>query len=438
MDGIRDLRDEHGRLAYATRGSGAPLVFLGDLFFPIDAMDEDPLFAQFLDGLASFATLTVFDRRGVGFSDPIDDWGRPIFDTWATDVVRIIDGVVGAPATVFGTAILGGTIALRVAEIAPDRVERLLLMNAPGMARMRDTSAEDAVLRNIDGESELDFPGLISPSRVSDTAFTRWDARAGRRGASPADARRMWEAVFARGPNSLSGTVAVPTTMLLRDEAAFRYAVEGARQVVASIPGATVIPLSGVDLYPNVGDVDEVIHAVAEVMGTEGVGSGGQALLTVLFSDIVGSTEQAAAMGDAQWHGLLDLHDELVAKVVGRQGGHVVKHTGDGVLATFPLPSRALRAARGLREELSRIGLRVRIGVHTAEVERRGVDVSGAGVNLAARIMDQADRDEILVSQAVSAIVSAPEFSFTATGERRLKGFAGSYELFALDSPTTS
>ena len=125
VEGIQDLRDEHGRLAYAVRGSGPPLVFIPDLFIPIDELDEDPAFAQLLDGLASFATVVLVDREGIGFSDPIADWDRPIFDTWASDVERIIRGVVGGPATVFGTGIQSGLTALRTAQIAPELVERL-------------------------------------------------------------------------------------------------------------------------------------------------------------------------------------------------------------------------------------------------------------------------------------------------------------------------
>ena len=198
------------------------------------------------------------------------------------------------------------------------------------------------------------------------------------------------------------------------------------------IPHADLVELSGADVYPNCGDVDEVVHAVAGAMGATGVRSSGPALLTLLFSDIVASTERSGELGNAKWRGVLDLHDAVVAKVVARQGGTVVKHTGDGVLATFTMPSRGLRAARALRDELARSDLDVRIGLHTAEVERRGTDVNGVGVNLAARIMDRAGGGEILVSAAVPLLVAGAEFDFASRGSFTLKGVAGDQELFAL------
>jgi class 3 adenylate cyclase len=429
VDGIQDLRDDQGRLAYTVRGSGPPLVFVPDLFIPIEALDEDPPFAQFLDGLASFATLILVDRQGVGFSDPIADWARPIFDTWAEDLARVIRGVVGGPATVLGTGIQSGLSALRMAQTAPELVARLVLLNVATVSQTSGPSEE--LLRNIDGESEFDFGSMVAPSRIGDVAYGRWIERAGRRGASPADARRMWEAILATDVDRLD-TIAVPTTMLLRTGMAWKDALDGARAMVEAIPGAELIELSGADVYPNCGDVDEVVHAIGEAMGAASVRSSGPALLTLLFSDIVASTERSGEIGNARWRGVLDIHDEVVTKVVTRHAGTVVKHTGDGVLATFAMPSRGLRAARALRDELARSGLDVRIGLHTAEVEQRGSDVNGVGVNLAARIMDCAVGGEILVSAAVPSIVAGADFSFASRGAFALKGVAGNQELFEL------
>ena len=267
---------------------------------------------------------------------------------------------------------------------------------------------------------------------MGDVAYVRWIERAGRRGASPADARRMWEAIFVTDVAEGLDAITRPTTMLFRPGMIWEDAVAGARSIAATIPSAGVIELSGADVYPNCGNVDEVVHAVAECMGATNVRSTGSALLTLLFSDIVASTERSGALGNAKWRGILDIHDAVVTKVVTRHGGTVVKHTGDGVLATFAMPSRGLRAAQALRDELARSDLEVRIGLHTAEVERRGTDVNGVGVNLAARIMDQAVGGQILVSAAVPLIVAGAEFSFTACGSFALKGLPEGQELFEL------
>ena len=433
MEELRDLRDEHGRLAYAVQGSGPPLVFVPDLFLPIDALDEDPLFAQFLDGLASFSTLVMFDRRGIGFSDPIEDWDRPILDTWAEDVVRVVTGVVGGPATVFGNGVQSGLATLRATQAAPELFDRLVLMNVARSERARTTGPRDELLRNVDGESDFDFGRLVAPSRVGDAAYVRWIERAGRRGASPADARRMWAAVLESEPGEPYSTITVPTTMLLRP-AMWGVAVQHSREIARQIPDARVIEISGADVYPNGDDVDELVRAVARIMGAHTVHSSGPALVTLLFSDIVASTERSGEMGNARWHGLLDLHDDVATKVVARHGGTLVKHTGDGVLATFPMPSRGLRAARSLREDLRRAGLDVRIGLHTAEIERRGADVNGVGVNVAARIMDHASGGEILTSPAIPLLVAGSEFSFASRGDHELRGLPGRYELFALET----
>ncbi len=298
VDDIRDLRDEQGRLAYTVRGSGPPLVFLPDLFIPIDELDEDPPFAQFLDGLASFATVILVDREGIGFSDPIADWDRPIFDTWADSVARVIRGVVGGPATVFGTGIQSGLTALRIAQTAPELVERLVLLNVATVGQTSGPS--DELLRNIDGESEFDFGSMVAPSRVGDVAYVRWIERAGRRGATPADARRMWEAILTTDVRDLDA-ITVPTTVLIRPGMIWEDARHGARAIAEAIPGAEVIELSGADVYPNCGDVDEVVHTVGGCMGATSVSAGGPSLLTLLFSDIVASAERSGALGNAKW-----------------------------------------------------------------------------------------------------------------------------------------
>jgi class 3 adenylate cyclase len=430
VDRIEDLQDAHGRLAYAVRGSGPPLVFVPDLFIPIDAIDEDPPYARFLDGLASFATVVVFDRRGIGFSDRIEDWSMSVFDTWGHDIERIVDGVCAGPATVLGVGTQSAMAAIAAARRAPDRVARLLLLN-PVDATYAG-SAGEAVLRNVDEPIDVDFGALVAPSRIGDVAYGRWIERAGRRGVSPVDARRTWQSVIASVGTADLDRISVQTTVLVRPDVPWSAVAEAAADIVAGIPGATRVELAGADLFPNCGDVDELVAAIAEQLGASSAPAGGTELVTLLFSDIVASTERTGALGNARWRGLLDLHDEVAASAVARHGGRLVKHTGDGVLATFPLPSRGVRAATALRSQLAPSDLEVRVALHTAEVERRGDDVNGVGVNVTARILGRAEPGEILVSAAIPLLLAGSGFSFVTRGRHELRGVPGDQELFAL------
>lgn len=435
MDGIRDLRDDQGLLAYAVLGEGPALVFMQDLFRPLDSLDDDPRYARLLEDLGSFASIVLFDRSGIGFSDPITDWDRPLVDTWARDLTRIIKGVVGEPAAVFGTGSMSGRTALRAAQLYPELVTQLVVMNVLTGHHGLGGDAQREVVANVDGQSNIDFLSLVAPSRADDPEARRERERAGRRGVSAADARRLWEKYY-RDPRPVGlSEITVSTTVLLRPDVAFEPAAVSTREVADKVPDARLVELSGADMYPSDGDLDEVVGAIADALDVSFGGSGASELVTMLFSDIVDSTARAQRVGDVGWRSLLERHDAVTARVVKRHGGTLVKQTGDGVLATFEMPTRALRAAAGLKDELSRAGLAVRIGVHTAEVERRGDDINGTGVNLTARIMGEAAADEVLVSAAIPLLVTGSDHEFTSRGQFALKGFPGHHELFNLTTP---
>jgi class 3 adenylate cyclase len=283
---------------------------------------------------------------------------------------------------------------------------------------------------------EGDLIARSFPSRSRDPEFRAWLDRAGRAGASPTTAARMIEANYEqlRAVPIDHRLVQVPTLVLRRPRNTTRP--PGAVQRVAdAIDGAQLVDLPGDDDLAIGADVDALIAEIARFLtGEAHVPPPSRTLCAVLFTDLVSSTERAAALGDEQWKAVLNRHDDVVRRMVSRAAGRVVKTTGDGVLATLPSATAALEAADQIRHWLASEGLEVRIGIHVAEIESRGDDVSGLGVHIAARIMSAAAPGEILVSATVAAVVAGRELEFAPRGRHTLKGITGEWELFAATS----
>ena len=268
---------------------------------------------------------------------------------------------------------------------------------------------------------------------MSDPSFHDWYQRAGRLGASPAMATRIFESVFcARPADHLLPEVAVPTIVVHRRDNAYVPA-DSVQLATEQIPNAMLIEIDGVDHFPFMGDVDAVVTEIAEfVVGERRLPPPDRLLAAVMFTDLVGSTERAAALGDAQWKQVLERHDAAVRAAVGGCGGNVVKTTGDGVLALFPSAGVAVRAAERLRDELARDDFEVRVGVHVGDVDRRGDDISGLAVHIASRVMARAGAGEIHVTASVVAAMAGQAVLFEDGGRHELKGVPGSWELFRL------
>ena len=258
---------------------------------------------------------------------------------------------------------------------------------------------------------EADILTLVAPSRMADRTFRDWYGRAGRAGASPSTAGRIWESAIGVHPrDALLERVVVPTLVLHRRDNAFVtdnvLALAGER-----MPHATLVELEGRDHFPFVGDVDAVVAEIAAfVVGERRIPPPQRLLSAVLFTDLVGSTERAASLGDEDWKSVLDRHDAAVRALVERSGGSVIKSTGDGVLALVPSAGDGLRVAAAVRRDLAAQGLDVRIGLHVGDIDRRGDDVSGLAVNIASRAMSKAGTAEIVV---------------TVIGRRRGRGSGG-------------
>lgn len=418
MTEVSYARAGDSHVAYRVTGDpgGVDVVMVAGALFPFEALGQDRVATRFMAGLASLGRLVVFDKRGVGLSDPMTDWERSAQEQWAEDLCAVIEAAGLQRAVVVSWDPFG--IARLAASRRPDLFGSMVLVNpmrsTRGLAGLLPTSDEPTVPTSSAEE-------MVFPSRINDADFKEWLARAGRSGASPATAARMWSHILSY-PTSLTPTgIGVPTLVLHNRDAA--NPEEHVRAVADKIPGATFVQIPGPDTYPIAGDVDALVAEIAQfVTGAPSELAPQRIVAAVLFTDLVDSTRRAVDVGDQQWRELLDVHDQAVQRCVLHHGGRVVKYTGDGVLALLPSATAALTTAESIREHLAERGLHIRVGVHVGDVDVRGDDVSGLTVNIAARIMGRAAENETLVSESVRSATLGSGLSFDEAGLAELKG----------------
>jgi class 3 adenylate cyclase/pimeloyl-ACP methyl ester carboxylesterase len=374
----------------------------------------------------------IFDRRGLGVSDPITNWDRSVVEQWAEDLETVVVASDAQNATVFAWDGFGA--GTRFAASRPDLLQLLILMNPIVRDGDDDQFVENlhsSALDNLEGRRR-DFLEVLNPSRASDPAFREWYTRAGQVGASPATAARIWNSVFA-APSTVSRVREVTTRTVVLYRRDNNYVPpDRVKHAASLIPNAMLVELDGADFFPFVGDVDSVVAEIAAfVLGERRLPAPTRLLAAIMFTDIVGSTERAATLGDSQWRSMLERHDTTLRAVVGRNGGQVVKTTGDGVLALLPSASAAVRAARQARHEMAAFGLELRIGIHIGDVDRRGDDVSGLAVHIAARVMAGSEHD-VTVSALVVGSVAGDMTVFEPAGTHELKGVPGTWDLYTL------
>jgi class 3 adenylate cyclase len=432
-----------GYLAYQVSGSGTInlVEVTNGTVFSIDATPDQARWQGYVDRLESFCRLIRFDRRGVGLSDPLRSAELPTVEQWATDVLAILNAE-NVPQVVLLAVSFGGLAAILLAASHPERVRALVLVNAYArLLRAPDYPVgvpTDLYERFIDrlvepgGEAEVDDLPLMAPSMVDDRAFASWWRQAGHRGASPATARAMLLSA-AIDVRPMLGMIQVPTLVLHARDNAFVRVGHG-RYLHEHIASSKYVELATADHIPWAGEIDITGEVEEFVTGTRHVIVGDRFLATVLFSDIVGSTQQAAALGDQRWRDRLQQHDQSVERQIRRFGGRVVKTTGDGALATFDGPARAVHCALAIRDALQQLDLQVRIGLHTGEIERRGDDVAGIAVHLAQRVQSLAQAGEILVSRTVVDLVVGSGIEFGDRGEYELRGVPGTWRLFVVEA----
>jgi class 3 adenylate cyclase len=421
--------DHH--VAYQTMGEhgGVDVVMVAGTFFSFEMLAEDRVASRFMAGLESLGRLVVFDKRGVGISDPMTDWSTSAQEQWAEDLCAVIDAAGLERPVVVSWEPMG--VARLAASMRPGLFGSLVLINP---ARFTKGLADLIGSHGEEGRSGRSVEEIVFPSRSGDADFWDWLSRAGRSGASPAMAARMWSHMLDYSAPLTPEGLDVPTLVLHnRDVVAHEEAVS---EVATEIPGAMFVEIPGEDLYPIAGDVDALVAEVAQFVTGAPTGLAPQRLVTaVLFTDLVASTERAVEAGDEQWQNLLDVHDQAVRRNVLHKGGRVVKFTGDGVLALIPSATGAIEAAQSIRSALAQQNMDIRVGIHVGDVDVRGDDVSGISINVAARIMSHAKAGETLVSDAVSQAALGSDIQFDDAAEVQLKGLPGRFRLHRMATP---
>jgi class 3 adenylate cyclase len=431
-------------IAYQELGDGgADLLLLTGGTVPIDYVDEEASLARFHRRLASFSRLLRFDRRGMGLSDRGSPANPPTLEDWVEDAVAVLDAARSERAFVIAplTSALEG---LMLAAARPDRVHGLIVINGAARVSWAPDYPQGAGKDLVEAALQLgadpdavdqgfDSLALFAPSKADDDTFRAWWDRAGNLGATPAMARAMQPRFYAGDVRHLLPSIEVPVLIIQRTGNPLLIAAHG-RYLRERINGATLVELAGADLLYWVGDTGAMLDEIEEfVTGSRGGTGAERVLATVLFTDIVGSTERAGRLGDDRWRDLLDRHDLTVRTQLERFRGREVKVTGDGFVATFDSPGRSIECALAIRDSLAALDIDVRAGIHTGEIEVRGDDVAGMAVHIGARVSARAGPGEVLVSSTVKDLVVGSTVRFADRGEYELKGVPGNWRLFAVD-----
>lgn len=427
------------RVAYQVVGEGPiDLIWAPTSGECIDHRWDWPPYAAFLRSLATFSRLILFDRRGLGASDAVSFEGFSTWERWADDVRAVMDEVGSERAAIVGVAD-SGPIAILFAATHPDRTRALVLFNTTarfltdtdypwGMAQT-DIDAAVKVLEEVWGTEG--FAEFGAPNAGQDPAYRRWYAKMTRLACTPREASSYYHRVQFADVRAVLPSIRVPTLSLHRANSDY-ITVDQGRYLADHIPGARFEVVPGADMGPFLEPTGEILRHIQEFLRTVPRTEPDRALAAVLFTDIVGSTEKAASLGDREWRTLLESHHAVARALINQHRGRVVKMTGDGVLATFDGPGRAIRCAFALRDAMDPLGIEIRAGLHTGEVELMGDDIGGIGVHIAARVLDQACGGELLASSAVPLLVAGSGIEFEDRGEHDLKGVPGTWKLFAV------
>lgn len=429
-------------IAYHVSGEGPlDLLLVPDGVIPIEAMSEEPSFDRFIRRLGRFARVIRYDRRGMGLSDPVTPDHPPTLEQWMDDAEAVLDAVGSQRSALLGMA-EGGFVVLLLGATRPQRVSALVLVHAtPSISaepfRHWGVAAEtiDRLGGYVEGEwGEVDWAiPRFAPSAADDEHYRNWLSRATTRALSPAMAHALFDVMFRSDLRDVLPTIRVPTLVIHRR--GNRYLTpENGRYLAEHIPDARLIELEGEDHVPYLGNATSILDEIEEFLtGTRPTPEVDRVLATVLFSDIVGSTELAARLGDRRWREVLLQYQELARRDLEMFRGREIDTAGDGIFAAFDGPARGVRCAIAMVSNAGRMGLHIRAGLHTGECELLGGKLGGIAVHIGARITALAGADEVLASSTVKDLVAGSGIRFRDRGMHGLKGVAEEWRIYSVD-----
>jgi pimeloyl-ACP methyl ester carboxylesterase len=426
-------------IAFQVVGEGAlDLVLVPGFVSNVEYIWELPGVPRLLNHLASFTRLILFDKRGTGLSDPVTE--VPSLEQRMEDLCAVLDAVGSQKAALWGVS-EGGPMSLLFAVTHPERTDSLVLYGAfPRFSFAPDfpwgfkPDAIEQLLRATEaGWGEGGLLSVFAPSVARDPAMRRVFGGFQRTGASPAMARAVLEALVEIDVRNVLGEIRAPTLLLHRvDDRAIP--VENSRYMAERIPGAKLVELEGMDHLIWLGGADDILEEIGEFLtGTRAGRAPDRVLATVLFMDIVDSTERARELGDRRWRDLLDRYLSAVRRELKRFGGREMDTAGDGFFAAFDAPARAIQCARAILDAVGGLGIAVRTGMHTGECEVIGEKVGGIAVHIGARVMAMARPGEVVVSGTVKDLVAGSHLRFADRGTHALKGVPGEWRLYAVE-----
>jgi len=432
------------RIAYQVHGDGPfDLLFAPGYLSHLEQNQWWPEYAAFFEKMASFSRLIVFDRRGTGLSDRILALGS--FEELMDDIGVVLDAAGSERAALFGGA-EGGPMCILFAATFPERTSALVLGAsyarrgwAPDYPWGLDEETQQRILAGY--EERWGRPGFgaraIAPTLADDERFQAWYAQAQRFSGTPAAARQWFRVTMDIDVREVLPAIRVPTLIVHRTDDRV-IPVESGRYLAEHIHDAKFVEVSGQDHFPFVGDMDAIVDEVEEFLtGSRRSREPDRVLATVLFTDIVGSTERAAELGDRQWTELLAEHHRIVRAELDRHRGKVVRIEGDGTLSTFDGPARGVRCAAAIRNALAPLDVEIRAGLHTGEIELATTGAEGIAVHIGARVAALAAPGEVLTSSTVKDLVVGSGIEFADRGRHELKGVPGEWQLYAVDGATS-